>query len=89
MYYCNKCERFMLPKFSEETYTDVCSNCESEDIERANECGICKLPIKSDKDYCETCVSLAEHYILEMSVQLETTTNKAIDLLMAVMEKEK
>lgn len=86
MKYCNDCDQFIAPIYNEETYTDVCSNCGSEDIEPAGECGICKAPIKSNEDYCEECLRLAGRYILELGTELGT--DKAKDLLLSEIEKE-
>lgn len=86
MYYCNDCNQFITPVLADDGATDVCMYCGSKDIEPASECGICKRPIKSSEDYCEECLKLAERYILELGIELGT--DKAKDLLLAVMEKE-
>lgn len=86
MKYCNDCNQFITPVYNEETYTDKCSNCGSEDMDPASECGICKAPIKSSEDYCEDCMEIARRYILEL--QVEMGTEKAKDLIMALIEKE-
>ena len=88
MHYCNDCKTFVTPILSEELYTDVCPECGSQDLELANKCKICGQPVKSNEDYCEDHLTLAGRYILELATQLGTTTDKARDLLMAVIEKE-
>jgi predicted amidophosphoribosyltransferase len=101
MYYCNDCKQFITPKTKAETfsyefwghmetsknYIEICPECGSEDIEKAGECGICGLPVKSSEDYCEQCLKLANRYIFDLATELEVTTDKAKDLLLAVMEK--
>jgi predicted amidophosphoribosyltransferase len=103
MYYCNDCKQFITPKTKAETfsyefwgsmetgkrYLEICPECGSEDIEKAGKCGICGLPVKSSEDYCEQCLKLANRYISDLATELEVTTEKAKDLLLAVMEEEK
>lgn len=88
MHYCNDCGHFGAAVYSEETYTNVCARCHSEDIEPAGECRICGIPVKSSEDYCEDCLTMGGRYVLELAVEMETTTEKARNLLLAVMEKE-
>lgn len=87
MYYCNDCNQFITPVLADDGVTDVCMYCGSEDIEPASECGICGKPIKSNEDYCEGCLKLAERYIFELGLEVGNY-KKAKDLLLAVMEKE-
>lgn len=104
MFYCNDChEYFESPKEVDEgcyeeywgakvwrsDMAEYCPLCESEDIEPASECGICKAPIKSSEDYCEECIKTANQFIDDLANQLEVVKSTAKDLLLAVMEKEK
>lgn len=87
MYYCNDCQEFITPILADDGATDVCMYCGSEDIEPASQCD-CGQPIRSSEDYCEDCFKLAERYILELGIESHRTTEKARDLLLAVIEKE-
>ncbi|GEM_PF-6416941 len=88
MYYCNDCEEYITPKLADDMCTDVCPYCGTEDIERAGSCPVCGNPIRSHEDYCGECTELVGRYILELGIELHITTDKARELLMAVMEKE-
>ena len=91
-YFCNDCkERFEEPRLMSDTHYEVdtradevysvCPYCASSDYEEMGACSCCGEPIRSNEDYCNSCIDFANEAIEQFSWKMagfEKNTNKLL-----------